>query len=316
MDLQTVQTAGNSAGAMGAIGELLRGLIDYAGLFPPASLSMAQCVANYDAYSRSEWNSILGRFIVPVARLAEFEEAFAGLTTPTPGEVFTSWRVSALLGADVSSDIARIREFNDRMANTGSGRRAAVESVEVKASSTAEITRLAGIIPAELAAYFEVPLPNCGEYIAAVADCRRRAKIRTGGETADKFPASESVIEFIRQCAAANVPFKATAGLHHPLRSVHRFTYQPDSPSGIMHGFVNLFLAAAFLSAGMESDLAVQLLNEQSAEAVHFDLDGVDWRQHRLSRNEIAATRQDFAISFGSCSFTEPIADLKILCLL
>jgi hypothetical protein len=124
------------------------------------------------------------------------------------------------------------------------------------------------------------------------------------------------VIEFIRRCAAANVPFKATAGLHHPLRSIHRFTYQPESASGIMHGFVNLFLAAAFSRAGMESDLAVQLLEEQSAEAFQFDLNGVGWRQCRLSRDEIAAARRSFAVSFGSCSFTEPIDDLRSLHLL
>src|ERR1035437_10299861 len=73
----------------------------------------------------------------------------------------------------------------------------------------------ANSIPAKLAVYFEVPLSGCSECIAAMASCGRRAKIRMGGETADKFPASESVIEFIRLCVAANVPFKATAGLHH-----------------------------------------------------------------------------------------------------
>jgi hypothetical protein len=124
------------------------------------------------------------------------------------------------------------------------------------------------------------------------------------------------VVEFIRLCAAANVPFKATAGLHHPLRSVHRFTYQPDSPSGVMHGFINVFLTAAYLRAGMETAVAVQLLAEQSVEAFRFDLDGISWRQHRLSRHEIAAARQSFAVSFGSCSFTEPIDDLKSLRLL
>jgi hypothetical protein len=137
-----------------------------------------------------------------------------------------------------------------------------------------------------------------------------------GGETADKFPAPENMVEFIRLCAAANVAFKATAGLHHPLRSVHRFSYQPDSPSGVMHGFVNVFLAAAFLRAGMETKLALQLLEEQSADAFHFDADGVGWREHRLGRREIAAARRSFAVSFGSCSFTEPIDDLKSLRLL
>src|SRR6267378_1700235 len=316
MNLQTTRTARNSAEAVDAAGVLLRDLIDYAGLFPPASLAMAPSVANYDAYLRSEWSWILGRFIVPVARLAEFEEAFAGLPTPTPGTGFTTWRLSVLLGSDPVADVARIREFNDRATSPSSGRRAVVESVEVRVAGPKEVERLSGIIPAELATYFEVPLSSCGECIAAIADCGRRAKIRTGGETADKFPASENVVEFIRLCAAANVPFKATAGLHHPLRSVNRFTYQPDSPSGFLHGFVNVFLAAAFLWAGMETTLAVQLLDEQSADAFHFNADGVGWRQHRTSQREIAAARRGFAVSFGSCSFTEPIDDLKSLRLL
>jgi hypothetical protein len=316
MNLQASQTVRNSADAMDAAGALLCDLIDYAGLFPPASLAMAPSVANYDTYLRSGWSWILGRFIVPVARLSEFEEAFTGLPASAPGIRFTNWRLSALLGSDPVADVAHIREFNGRMANSSSGRRAAVESVEVKVASPEEVKRLSGIIPAELATYFEVPLSSCGECIAAVARCGRRAKIRTGGETADKFPAPENVAEFIRLCAAANAPFKATAGLHHPLRSVHRFTYQPDSPSGVMHGFVNVFLAAAFLRAGMETKLAVQLLDEQSADSFHFDADGVGWRQHRLSPREIAAARRSFAVSFGSCSFTEPIDDLKSLRLL
>jgi hypothetical protein len=240
----------------------------------------------------------------------------AGLPTATPGIGFTNWRLSVLLGSDPSADVARIREFNARIARSGSGRMAVVESVEVKVASAEEITLLSEIIPAELVTYFEVPLSSCSNCLAAVAGCGRRAKIRTGGETADKFPVPANVIEFIRRCAAANVPFKATAGLHHPLRSIHRFTYQPESASGIMHGFVNLFLAAAFSRAGMESDLAVQLLEEQSAEAFQFDLNGVGWRQCRLSRDEIAAARRSFAVSFGSCSFTEPIDDLRSLHLL
>ena len=313
MNLQAAHTVRSSADAVDAAGVLLPELIDYAGLFPPASLAMAASVANYDAYSRSEWNWILGRFIVPVARLGEFDEAFAGLPASAHGTGFANWRLSVLLGSDPVADVARIREFNTRMAGSKSGRRAAVESVEAKVGSGEDVRRLSGIIPGEFTAYFEVPLSSCGECIAAVAGCGRRAKIRTGGETADKFPAPESVIEFIRLCAAANVPFKATAGLHHPLRSVHRFTDQPESPSGLMHGFVNVFLAAAFLRAGMETRSAVQLLDEESESAFRFDLDGVDWRQHRLDRREIGAARRSFAVSFGSCSFAEPIDDLRSL---
>src|SRR5260370_40868899 len=106
MNLQTSQTMRNSADAGDAAGVLLRDLIDYAGLFPPASLAMASSVANYDTYSQSEWNWILGRFIVPVARLGEFEEAFAGWPTPSPGTGFASWRLFRLLGSDPGGDVA------------------------------------------------------------------------------------------------------------------------------------------------------------------------------------------------------------------
>jgi hypothetical protein len=313
MNLQTVRTARASVVAVDAGGLLLRELIDYAGLFPPASLGMGAAVAGYDTYSRSEWNWMLGRFIVPVSRLAEFEEAFAGL--PSSGdEGPMNWRLSALLGADPVADVDRLREFNGRMAGEGS-RKALVDSVEVKVAGSEEITRLSGVVPAEVVAYFEIPwsipVSSRTECIRALADSGRRAKIRMGGETADKFPASESVIEFINLCAAARVPFKATAGLHHPLRSVHRLTYEPESPSAMMHGFLNVFLAAAFLRAGMEAGVALRLLDEQSERAFQFDSDGVAWRQHRLGRQEIAAARRDFAISFGSCSFLEPIEDLR-----
>jgi hypothetical protein len=65
----------------------------------------------------------------------------------------------------------------------------------------------------------------------------------------------------------------------------------------------------------MKSELAaLSLLEEQSPEAFHFDLKmEISWREHRLSRDEIAAARQGFAASFGSCSFTEPIDDLRSL---
>ncbi len=293
---------------------LLHELIDYAGLFPPASLSMASSVANYDAYLKSRWNWILGRLIVPVARLAEFEQVFE--TLPRSSETLSNWRLSVLPGSDVVADVARIGDFNARRAGGDSGPRAVIDAVEVKVANPAEIGQLARIIPAELETYFECPFAIADECVSAVSDVGRRAKIRTGGETADKIPPAASVVEFVRLCASANVPFKATAGLHHPLRSVHKLTYQPESPSGMMHGFLNVFLAAAFLRGGMETAQAVSLLEEQSPAAFRFDGDGVTWREQRVSSKELVVARQNFALSFGSCSFTEPIDDLQSLGLL
>ncbi|HYU48053.1 MAG TPA: hypothetical protein VEK84_17960 [Terriglobales bacterium] len=303
----------SEAGVGKTVEVLLSRLIDYAGLFPPAGLDMLSAVTNYDGYLRSEYRWMLGRFIVLVSRLSELEEALGRL----PMADSKPWCLSVLLSADPNADVARIVEFNARTSGPGNGRSAVVESVEVKAESPADVERMAGNIPRELAAYFEIPLTGRErECVAAVAKCGRRAKLRTGGETADRFPDSARVVEFVRLCALAGVPFKATAGLHHPIRSVHRLTYQPDSPSGMMHGFLNVFLAAAFVKAGMGTPLALELLEEQSAAAMQFDSEGVEWREHRLSRPEVAAARQDFSISFGSCSFTEPVDDLRSLGLL
>ena len=285
---------------------LLDRLIDYAGLFPPAGLDMHRAVANYDAYLRSEHAWMLSRFIVPAARLSEFEDALRQM----PSQSASPWRLSALLGADPPADLARIAAFR---ANP----RAMVESIEVKVNAPEDVKRLAGNISSEFETYIEVPLTGReGEFIAAIAKAQRRAKIRTGGETADKIPAPIQIIDFMKLCAEGNVAFKATAGLHHPLRSAHHLTYQPDSASALMHGFINVFLAAAFLRGGMATQSALELLEDRSIEAFRFDAEGVTWRNHRVSHGELAAARHGFSLSFGSCSFTEPVDDLRSLHLL
>lgn len=315
MDSQA-RVLGEATAAAKSVLVLLRHLIDYAGLFPPASLEMKPAVGNYDEYSRSDFSWMLGRFIVPAARLGEFQDVVARIGSSGGEDVDN---LSALLGPDVAADFARVSEFNSRRKQSTSPK---IESVELKVTSTAEIEKFSRIICAEMETYFEIPWeasPGSGsmrDCVKAAAACGRRAKVRTGGETGDRFPPAEALVEFIEACARAKVAFKATAGLHHPVRSKHRLTYQPDSPSGTMHGFLNVFLAAAFLWAGMDLTLAVELLNEQSPEAFEFDLDGMSWRGHRLSVDQLAEARRDFAISFGSCSFTEPIDDLRSLHLL
>src|ERR1700733_11051866 len=145
METRTFQSTQNSIDAGEAPRVLLSGLIDYAGLFPPASLGMPDAVANYDAYLRSEHSWMLGRFIVPVVRLA-------------PAQDEAAWSLSALPGPRPAADLARIHESNDRFAVSHSARRARIESLEVKISSAEEsaeeIERLSKLIPAELDTYF------------------------------------------------------------------------------------------------------------------------------------------------------------------
>lgn len=245
---------------------LLESLIDYAGLFPPASLPMYEAVAKYDEYRREKYMWALGRFVVPADKAALVPEDFP----------------LSVLAADGLPES---------------------QVVEVKAGTAGELERIARV-RGERTVYVETK--NLG-LLATIRSYGLRAKIRTGGTTADAFPAVETVAAFIRGCADLDLPFKATAGLHHPIRCTRPLTYEPDAEHGVMHGFLNVFLAAAL------PDYAEHILREENARAFAFDDGGFWWRDLRVATDEIARVRQELFISFGSCSFEEPIADLKEL---
>ena len=217
---------------------LLSGLIDYAGLFPPAALSMEEAVRNYARYREGEHAWMLGKFVVPQASAHEVPADFP----------------KSVLGIDEVKAESGFETF--------------------KPSTFIEITDV-GLIP-ELAKH------------------GLHAKIRTGGVTPDAIPHLDRVATFIRVCAMHAVPFKATAGLHHPVRAT-------------MHGFVNVFMAAAFPHD------AERILAEEDPKAFRFEDDAAWWRDHAVTTEHLEAVRREFAISFGSCSFEEPIADLQTL---
>jgi hypothetical protein len=292
--------------------ELLSGLIDYAGLFPPAALDMPTATRKYAEYREGEYQLALGRFVLPVARLDEFEKAAEGILPDGGWEGDDFWRLSALGGGDLPSDLNRIAGFNQK--RTGA---AVIDTIEIKAGRVGDIENVVKLTPANLTPYFEVSIgDDPTELIKSIAETEARAKVRTGGVTADAFPSSFDLARFIKICAEEDVPFKATAGLHHPLRSVNRLTYAPDSASAMTHGFLNVFLAAAFAQSGMDVDRLVELLEEKSPEAFQFDGGGVMWRDEMIVRGQLRNSRNLLAIAFGSCSFEEPIEDLKKIGLL
>ena len=290
---------------------LLGSLIDYAGLFPPAELPMRAAVARY-ASSRSGQDAwMLGRFVLPLARVEEFEHAFDELHA---GRRAKPWPIAVIGGKNLEADAKAIVDFNNRHGDEG-GQDARIESVDVVVHGLDDIARAADVLaePAEL--FFETAIEaDPSETLAAAADVGGRAKIRTGGVTADRFPSVHDLARFLVACASEKVAFKATAGLHHPIRSVHRMTADGRSPAVKMHGFLNLFLAAALaFRHAVRADTLEAVLSEESPDAFVFDENGVEVKGCRLASEEIASTRQSFALSFGSCSFDEPAADLKTL---
>jgi hypothetical protein len=297
-------------GTLSALRALLRESVDYAGLFPPAQLDMPSAVAEYAQHRQGPERWMLARFVVPVARLGELAQAAAPWLPPA--EAADPWRLSALVGADVAADAAALARFNQQH-----GWGLLIDAVELKAATPQEAKSALAQLPRDLAAYVELPLDgDLDALLAAVKEAGGRAKIRTGGLVPEAIPAPEAVAAFMAACRSAGVPFKATAGLHHPLRSVQPLTYAADAPRGTMHGFLNVFGAAALLRAGAPAQTAEALLREERAQAFAFDADGLSWDGQRLPAETLAATRRELLMGFGSCSFREPVGDLQALGLL
>lgn len=291
---------------------LLRGVVDYAGLFPPASLAMKDATAAYAEHRASREAWALGRFVLPAARLDEFEESSATLF---PRQAAQSWALSALLGSDLEEDIGRVERFNARHSDARAGA-VLVDTVELKTHTARDVARAGELLDRRFDTYMEVPVADDpADLIAAIARTMAKAKIRTGGVTPEAFPASAQVVRFIASCIRDDVRFKATAGLHHPLRAEYRLTYAPDAPKGAMFGFLNVLLAVAALGSGWTPADAIAVLEERDATALQFDRDEVRWRGRPLGMSALELARDRMA-AFGSCSFHEPISDLKAMHLL
>ena len=293
--------------APGPVATLLAGLIDYAGLFPPAALPMRDAVMRYAAHRRGAERAMVGRFVVPAARLAECAAEVDRLPfgAPTPAE---PWGLAVLATA---SDAAMLRTFSSTY-----GGCLVADVVEAKAEDVAGIEALAAAFGPGVTVYVELPLhPDPAPLVTALARLGLRAKVRTGGLTPEAIPAPADLLRFLATCADAAVPFKATAGLHHPLRGEHPLTADPAGPRATMHGFLNVFLTAAFLHAGVDAARVAPLLEVRDAAAIVVAPTGIRWQDLALSTRELAAFRRTAGASFGSCSVEEPVHDLAALAL-
>jgi hypothetical protein len=279
-----------------ALRALVTGLIDYAGLFPPASLSMEDALRKYGAYRRGPYAWMLGGFVVPAARLHEVPRDFP---------------VSVL--ADASLQFEReVQALEVKYAGPAFSRLVAPhpDPLPEDDSDTRGMVVGRGEKPGA-PVYVEIPvIDDPASLLAEIRAAGARAKIRTGGITVDAFPDAAQIARFIERCRQQQVTFKATAGLHHPLRCVKPLTYEADAPHGTMHGFLNVFIAALF------PDAALEILLEDDPRAFTFDDEALTWRDRRATVAEIETMRRDVATSFGSCSFEEPVDDLRELGLL
>lgn len=283
---------------------LLGGAVDYAGLFPPAALSMSEAVAEYQRSRAAEESWALGRFVVPAPRLGEFGSAARDqslLPTTVP------FGISALVGDAVQAHHSAIEQFNLECRGQGGS----VDAVECRASTMEEVRGLAERFGEAFECWIEVPLDaNLPLLLDAMAATPARPKIRMGGVEPGAFPGVDEVVQFLAAVVDRGLPFKATAGLHHPVRGEFRLTYDPDSPSGAMYGYLNLLLATALLQAGGTPAEARSLLLTSDPAAFAIDDLGATWGGRQFSLAALGRVRTGGMRAFGSCSFREPLSEL------
>ena len=285
---------------MSAAEALLSRIVDYAGLFPPASLGMEPAVRKYHQFLAGDFSSLLGGFVVPAARLEDFAAAFDQVCCD---EREHPWMLNVVCAGENPDDVRAIEEFRQGAVFLG--------SLETKAANPRAAREVLERLPAARARYVEFPPERAVEILPVLAEYGARAKIRMGGLAPESVPGVETVAQFLLACARERVAWKATAGLHHAVRGLRELA--PGGPLAKMHGFVNVFLAGALAFVGADEAAIMRTLHEEDPAAFRLEDDVLQWQDQTLISDQLERVRSDFAISFGSCSLDEPVADLKAM---
>jgi hypothetical protein len=311
--------------------DLLTGIIDYAGLFPPAKLPMAEAFTRFLGHRAGDDGWLLAQFVCPASRLEELTSVIESAES-----VETPIRI-AVLGAggddppgfaeSMERDIAAMISFGNRHRDA-----APVDVFEVKFPAQGEPASVVdyvhdgfiGKLSHPVTTFFEVSL--LGEWqtrltssvdaISAASqeiDRSRWAglKIRCGGLDASAIPTVEAVADAVIAARDANLPLKATQGLHHPFR------HRDESLGATVHGFLNLTAAAILAGSHDLDDHTIrEILADEDPGSFKVTDTAISWRDIETPMKIAVEGRKTAITGFGSCSFSEPRDDLSSLGLL
>jgi hypothetical protein len=301
---------------------LLAGIIDYAGLFPPAKLELRQALENYATYHAGPDAWMLGRFVCPVGQVLQADAVLRERGVPP--------RFSVLARAEESyaALLGRLRQdapgLTSHVLDTWEIRLPLADPAEECGSALREMLSDADEILRPLCAttiFFEAGIGSeaaissfcrtLKEHNERTGNVRVGYKLRTGGLERLAFPTPEQVCEVLIACRDTGLPLKFTAGLHHSVR-------QFDPGVGThAYGFFNVFGAALLADAlALDRGTIRAILLEEDPTAFSFTDAEFAWRDRRIAADVVRTLRRDRVISFGSCSFSEPSEDLRALELL
>jgi len=314
-----------------SINTFIDGIIDYAGLFPPANLNLFDSLSNYLNYIKTNKYNLLSSFVLPINLIDDFIPTLEKIGTDYSkldiSFVATKPNDAINFIDSIKSDMDKINSLvnkNDKIyakaieitlpikSDIGENK----DDFEKLYNTISMVSKL--VNNEKLQVYYEVPnsknwieiTKNTIKLLAEYNSSNQNNisyKIRCGGVKPEMTPPNENVIAAIMTCTKYNVSLKATAGLHHPFRHFN------DELGGVMHGFVNIFVAI-ILSKNMNlrTELMLELLNDENPINFEWNDNGLTWQNHFISIEDIKESK-DIISSFGSCSFDEPIDDLKEL---
>lgn len=308
-----------SVPAYSSVKTLLNGLFDYAGLFPPASLPLEDAIKEYMAHRGHPDAWMLGPFVVPVGLLDNFASLLAPFELDSPIAVdilLSAGRNEERFLPDLSSELAICARFRDTYEHI-----IAVEAFEFKFPSQAfhSVNEVVAQFSASgfdhQALYGEMIRDasfssNLPIYFMTLAQTSGQimGKIRCGGMAETDFPTTAQLAEYIYTATKLAYPFKATAGLHHPIR------FYNAQQSVRMHGFINVLFASTLARVhALLPDEIERILEDENPNSFVFSPAGIQWQQLKATNTQFIEQRRLLTRSIGSCSFDEPRADLTEL---
>lgn len=297
---------------------MLSELIDYAGLFPPAQLTLERADEEYRRLLASRYAWMLGRFILPFSRLQTLLELHGEAPRFSLSVILDGTRDAVLWLNELSDRLdALARLLRERPSVEIAALEiplpplgAARERYGAALSQVGALLERTGL--RSIPCYVEFPRDarwsaEMPDAIASLARTRLRAKIRCGGLVADAFPSAAELAAHLQACVEHGVAWKATAGLHHPV--AHR-----DPATGFaMHGFVNLFVASCIALERAPFEEIEAVLAEQAEGAFTVAASGLSWRGRECDVQSMERARRTGLISYGSCSVDEPVEDLTAM---
>ena len=324
----------------------MNGLIDYAGLFPPADLPLNEAINEYCEQIKSENSAMLSRFIIPISKLDDLDDFVPLFASIGPLRL-------SVLGGGGNNDDEYLNKINQNVADINRYREKHGDNIQIdvieckmatntpsrstmqEATTTLnknglthyhEFTELPDVginysTSEDESSWDEIIVPTV-ELISEIEGAG--VKLRCGGIVKEAFPSVEQVAAMIQTCVLAKAPMKFTAGLHHPIR------HFADEYDEFMHGFINTFGAGVFATTFPTPKnpqekyrmfiLLSHMIDDQNAENFSFSDNSMSWKvgddrdtKFEIDGKKIESARKNGMISYGSCSFQEPIDDLAQL---